>query len=173
MRAEAGRPGRCSARVPQLTVAARSLPPSLPALRALRPSAAPGKPAVLTARRAGRAGEVWERRPSMSEGAWTPFRVGPVQCGPRNAVEAPRASGQQRSSGLSRESSQAHCPAMAGPPGEGSLWVLPSLLTLTAVLHGPKLLPKRQDVRVWTRSLVSEAFERVHPVLPLPWKIPT
>lgn len=41
-----------------------SLAPSLPALRALRPSAAPGKPAVLTARRAGRAGEVWKRRPS-------------------------------------------------------------------------------------------------------------
>lgn len=64
VRDEAGRPGRCSARVPRLAVAARSLAPSLPALRALRPFAAPGKPAVLTARRAGRAGEVWQRRPS-------------------------------------------------------------------------------------------------------------
>lgn len=133
VRGEAARPGRCSARVPPLTVGSRSLPPalppSLPALRALRPSAAPGKPAALTACPAGRAGEVWKRRPSA------PTLRGPE----RTSVLGPRVRTAALLPGkLAR--THAGCPAAAGPPREGSLWALPSLLTLTAVLQPPQSL---------------------------------
>lgn len=119
-RGETGRPGRCSARVPS------RLARSLPALRALRPSAAPGKPAVLTALRAGRAGEVRRRRLFPGSLRSLPRRARAVQTAERRV--GARASPQQRSPGPSRESSQAHGPAMAGPPRGGRVtWVLPSL----------------------------------------------
>lgn len=124
----AGRPSRLS----------RSLPPLPPrAAGSPRPSAAPGKPAVLTARRAGRAGEAWKRRPRREPGlapAWAPARPGQGGTPRRRPRVRPAAL-----PGPSRESSRAHRPAHPTRGKGGSLPVLPSLLTLTAVLRGPGL----------------------------------
>lgn len=131
----AGRPSRLS----------RSLPPSLPprAAGSPRPSAAPGKPAVLTARRAGRAGEAWKRRPRREPGlapAWAPARPGQGGTPRRRPRVRPAAL-----PGPSRESSRAHRPAHPTHPPiggrEGLCRCSPpsSLLTLTAVLRGPGL----------------------------------
>lgn len=152
MRGEARRGGKARSvgappgfRSYPLSRLARPLPPRRCGLCA--PSAAPGKPAVLTAPPAGRAGEGWKRRPLPGSPGLTSV-LGRCDADPPGTPrrECPRVRAAALPGTLPEKARRHTAPPWLPHQGKGgSLRVLASLLILTAELHGPQTLA---DVRM-------------------------